>query len=157
MVKLMNSILVRTYRLIGNYSNAQQYGLRLPVSVSLLYFKSAAVSVPCSPAMAGYLRDVSKTGLSLVVPSLRFGNRFLVSQYHPLGVTVELPDGVVDIQVAPVRYDKLNAAQGEHGYLIGGRIMRITEADRQRLARHIQQMKKGKALPLSLAPEAKSI
>ena len=106
--------------------------------------------------MAGYLRDLSKTGLSLVVPSLRFGNRFLVSQYHPLSVRIELPDGIVEIQVSPVRYDKLHDVQGERSYIIGARIIRLTAADRARLSQHIQLMKKRQAVSMSLIRDAKS-
>jgi len=157
MVKLISSFVSRAYGLLDYYSYTRRYGLRLPVHVSLLYFKSAKVSVPCSPPMPGYLRDLSKTGLSLIVPSLRFGNRFLVSEYHPLRVRVELPDGTVDIQVAPVRYDKLHETQGERSYIIGGRIMRLTAADRSRLSQHIQLIKKSQAIALSFAPDAKSV
>jgi len=156
MVKLMSSIVSRAYELLDNYNYARRYGLRLPVHVSLLYFKSAAVCVPCSPAMSGYLSDISKTGLSLVVPSLRFGNRFLVSEYYPLGVRVELPNGPVNIQVSPVRYDKLHEGQDEHRYINGGRIMRLTEADRKRLVQHIQLMKKSQEVSMSFIHDAKS-
>src|SRR5437868_13545663 len=150
MVKLMSSIVSRAYELLDNYSYARRYGLRLPVHVSLLYFKSAAVSVPCSAPVSGYLRDISKTGLSLVVPSLRFGNRFLVSEHYPLGVRVELPNGAIYIQVSPVRYDKLNGGQGERTYIIGGRIMRLHEADRKPLVDHIPASKQTKPAPLRL-------
>src|ERR1041384_1083375 len=156
MVKLMSSIVTRAHELLDNYSYARRYGLRLPVQVALLYFKSAAVCVPCSPAMSGYLRDISKTGLSLVVPSLRFGNRFLVSEYHPLGVRVELPNGAVNIQVSPVRYDKLSEGQGERRYLIGGRILCLPEADRKRLLQPLQLTKKGHEVSFNLTRDAKS-
>jgi hypothetical protein len=141
-VKLFSSIVVRAFGLLGGYSYAQRHGLRLPVNVSLLHVKSAAVSVPCSPAVAGYLLNISRTGLALVVPSLRFGNRFLVSEHPPLGVWIELPGGSVNIQMTPVRYDRLNGAQADCGYVIGGRIVRMADADRERLARHIQGLKK---------------
>jgi hypothetical protein len=128
--------------LLGGYSYARGRALRLPVNVSLLHVKSAAVSVPCSAAVPGYLLNISRTGLALVLPSLRFGNRFLVSEHPPLGVRVELPGGSVNIQIAPVRYDRLQEGPAEYGYVIGGRIVRMTEADRQRLARHIEGLKK---------------
>ena len=101
------------------------------------------------------MRDISKTGLSLVVPSLRIGNRFLVSGHDPLCVMVELPDGIVNIQVAPVRYDKLHEKLSDRRYLIGARIVRMTESDRRHLTQYLQEVKKSKAISLSFAREAK--
>lgn len=130
--------------------------MRLPLTVSILYMKTATVSVPCSPAMPGYLRDITKTGVSLVVPSIRFGNCSLVSGSYPLGIRIELPNGVVSIQVAPVRYDRLSAEQGKSLYLIGARIMQITDVHRTRLTQHIEQVKKRRVRSLAFARDANS-
>ena len=157
MVKLKNSIMSRAYRFLGRYIHAKRYGMNLPLSVSLLDQKKTAVSVPCSTEMSGHLRDISKTGLSLIVPSMRFGNRFLISGHYPLQVLVELPNRVLNIQVAPVRYDKLKEEQSERRYLIGARIMQMTDSDREHLRDFIQQSKKHGAQTLSFARDAKSI
>lgn len=145
MLKLVNSFVGNVYQYFGNNSYARHCDVRLPMSVSLLYFKTAKVCVPCSPFVRGYLRDVSKTGLSMIVPSLKFGRYFLLEGNYPLGVTIETPDGVVNIQVAPVRYDKLDEKPGEHGYLIGARITHITDADRKHLASYIRQVRESRS------------
>lgn len=155
MVKMMNSIVGRVYSFLDNHIHARRYDMRLPLSVSLLDSRRAAARVPNASDMSGYLRDISKTGLSLVVPSLRFGNRFLVSGHDPLRVMVELPNGIVNIQVAPVRYDKLHEKQSDRKYLIGARIMQMTESDRRHLTQYMQEVKKTKAISLSFARETK--
>lgn len=157
MVKLVSSIVGRAYKLLGTYVHARRHDMRLPLSVSLLDAQTKTTSDPYSPAMAGYLRDISKTGISLIVPSIRFGNRFLLSGHDPLRVRVELPNGAVNIQVAPVRYDRLYEEQSERRYLIGARIMEMTASDREHLTRYIQQVKKSKAAPLSFAHDAKPV
>jgi hypothetical protein len=157
MVKLMSSIAGRAYKLLGAYVHARRHNVRLPLSVSLLDARTMTVSDPYSPAMAGYLRDISKTGLSLVVPSIRFGDRFLLSGHDPLRVRVELPNGAVNIQVAPVRYDRLEEEQSERRYLIGARIMEMTASDREHLTRYIQQLKKSKAASFAFARDAKPV
>jgi hypothetical protein len=157
MVKLKNSIKSRAYRFLGRYIHARRYGMSLPLSVSLLDQKTTALSVPCSPEMSGHLRDISKTGLSLILPSMRFGNRFLISGHYPLQVTVELPNRVLNIQVAPVRYDKLKEEQSERRYLIGARIMQMTDSDREHLTDYIEQSKKRGTQSLNFARDAKSI
>lgn len=157
MLKLMSSIVERTSKLLGTYIHARRHDMRLPLSVSLLDAKTMTISEPYSTAMTGYLRDISKTGLALVVPSIRFGNRFLLSGHDPLRVIVELPDGTINIQVAPVRYDRVHEEQGERQYLIGARIMEITNSDREHLIRYIQQMKKSKDASFGFARDAKPV
>ncbi|MDT4965650.1 MAG: hypothetical protein QOJ64_387 [Acidobacteriota bacterium] len=154
MVKLMNSIVGRVYSYVDSHIHAHRYDMRLPMSVSLLESRRVAKRVPSPSDMSGYLRDISKTGLSLVVPSLRFGNRFLVSGHYPLRVMVELPNGTVDIQVAPVRYDKLHE-KSDRKYLIGARIMQMTDSDRRHLSQYIQEVKKSKPVSFSFARETK--
>jgi hypothetical protein len=157
MVKLKNSIVRRAYKFLGRYFHARRYEMSLPLSVSLLDQKRTALSVPPSLEMSGHLRDISKTGLSLILPSMRFGNSFLITGHYPLRVIVELPNRVVNIQVVPVRYDKLKEEQSERKYLIGARIMQMTETDREHLTDYIQQMRKSGTGSLSFARDAKSI
>lgn len=157
MVKLMSSIAGRAYKLLGTYVHARRHNVRLPLSVSLLDGRTMTVSDPYAPAMAGYLRDISKTGISLVVPSIRFGDRFLLSGHDPLRVRVELPGGAVNIQVSPVRYDRLEEEQSERRYLIGARITEMTASDREHLTRYIQQLKKSKAASFAFARDAKPV
>ena len=156
MSKLMSSIVGRTYEFFDNHVYTRRHDLRLPLTVAILYLKTPTVSVPCSPALPGYLRDISKTGVSIVVPSIRFGNCSLVSGNYPLGITIELSSGVISIQVAPVRYDRLGGEPGRSRYLIGARIMQIADSDRKRLTQHIEQFKKSKSRSFSLAREASS-
>ena len=145
----MSSLVSRAYQYLGPYSYGQRYDMRLPLSVYLLYLKTPTISVPCSPPMKGYLRDLSKTGLSLAVPSLRFGRHFLIDGQYPLGITVELPNRAVNIQIAPVRYDKLHESQHDRRYLIGARITHMTDSDRKLLTDHIQQWREGKTGPFN--------
>ncbi|MGB9177740.1 MAG: PilZ domain-containing protein [Pyrinomonadaceae bacterium] len=157
MLKLVNSFVDNVYQYFGNNSYARHYDVRLPMSVSLLYFKTAKACVPCSPSVRGYLRDVSKTGLSMIVPSLQFGGYFLLEGNYPLGVTIETPAGVINIQAAPVRYDKLDEGPGERGYLIGARITHITDSDRKHLASYIRQVREGRSGSFDFARGANSI
>lgn len=155
MAKFVKSIAGRAYKFLDNYIHARRYNVRLPLSVSLLDLKKTHASSSC-PTMSGYLRDISKTGLSIVVPSLRFGNRCLISGHYPLGVALELPNGVINIRVAPVRYDKLREEQNGRKYLIGARIMQIADPDRKHLVQYMQQVRDDKKMLLSFQSNAKS-
>jgi hypothetical protein len=155
MRKLPNSIMSRVYSFLSNNVHARRYEMRLPLRVSLLDSRRNAQRMNASSAMTGYLRDISKTGLSLLVPSLRFGDNFLVSGHYPLHVLVELPTGVVNIHIKPVRYDKVYEKQTDRKYLIGARIMKMTESDRLHLSQYMLEIRKSKAPSFSLAREAK--
>lgn len=157
MVRLMNTIVNGAQRILGGYFHAPRHIMRLPLYVSLADSKKSSPGVTSTLTMSGYLRDISKTGLSLVVPSLRFGNRCLISGHYPLRVTVQLPNGVANIQVSPVRYDRLKEENLTRSYVIGARITQITEPDRDHLIQYIQKVNQGHAASFSFVRDAESV
>lgn len=157
MVRLVKAVVVHARKLLGTHAHSTRHDMRLPLYVSLLDPKKTSARMPSSTTMSGYLRDISRTGLSLVVPSLTFGNHCLISCHYPLRVTVQLPNGVANIQVAPVRYDRLKEEELERRYLIGARITQITDPDRKNLIQYIQQLKDGRAATFSFVRDAESI
>lgn len=142
----MRSIFGRFYNFVGSHNHARRYQTHLPLNISLLDSKKSARGNPCRLNMSGYVRDISQTGLSLVVPSVRLGNRYLTDGSLPLEVQVEMPDGRINIQVVPVRYDMFEENQAELRYAIGARIIKIADADRKRLFEYLEQASKRKAL-----------
>jgi hypothetical protein len=84
--------------------------------------------------------DLSERGLALVVPAIRLGEHHLVGENRSLNVRLELPDGPVEMQVAPVRYESLEEHETETGYLIGARILTMTEADRARFSEYLASL-----------------
>ena len=145
MPKVRDSIARRLYSLLVNHIQVRRSGMRLPVTVSLLDLGRNPVVAHRPPAMPGFLHDISKTGLSLVVPSVSFGDRFLIDGYCEMRIMIELPDGAVNIQAVPVRYDKFDEPQNECAYLVGARILRMADPDRKSLDHHIQQVKRSSA------------
>jgi hypothetical protein len=144
--EVMSSIVRRFHNFLINRFHARRSGIRLPLTVSLLDSKSRDVCAQYSPAMSGYLHDISRTGLSLVVPPVHFGNRYPIGSAYTLRIRVELPSGPINIQATPVRFDWVEEGQGERKRLIGARVTHMTGADRRTLVQHIQQVKKSKAV-----------
>ncbi len=129
---------------------------RSPPRVAIHLDASLALSVELSGAkpsgsgerpnlrLAGYTRDISETGLGLVVPSIRIGGQYLVSENRTLRITLELPQGdAIEIYARPVRYTPLDEDAGESGYLVGVQITRLSDADRARYRVHLQTLAKG--------------
>jgi hypothetical protein len=157
-LEAMNSIVRPLYDVLVNRVRLRRNGMRLPLAVSLLDSKMKAVSAQYPPAMSGYLHDISRTGLSLIMPSLRLGDRYPIGSSYTLRIMVKLPNRVINIQATPVRYERLEEGKSEYSYLVGVRILQMTKSDRRHLIRHIQQMKKGQepASGTSLAHDTNS-
>ena len=142
-VEAMNSIVRPLYDVLVNRVRVRRGGMRLPLTVSLLDSKTKTVNTQYPPAMSGYLHDISRTGLSLIMPSLRLGDRYPIGSSYTLRINLKLPNRVINVEATPVRYDRLEEGKGEYSYLVGVRILHMTKSDRRHLIRHIQQMKKG--------------
>ena len=145
MAEVMDSVVRYFYGFLAHHTHARRSGMSLPVTVSLLDLGRNPVVAHCPPAMPGFLRDISKNGLSLVVPSVSFGDSFLTDGYCEMRIMVELPNGAVNIQAAPVRYDKFDEPHSEGAYLVGARILRMADPDRKSLVHHIQQVRRSSA------------
>jgi hypothetical protein len=135
--------------------------MRLPLTVSLLDSETSetwTVGAQHAPAMPGYLRDISKTGLSVIVPPVHNGNRYPIGSRFTMRVIIEHPNGVINIKATPVRYDWLEESQSERKHLIGARISQLTRSDRRALIQYIQQVKKRESVgsKTSFAHDAKS-
>ncbi len=81
--------------------------------------------------------DVSATGLALVVPTILLGEHHLIGENRRLKVELELPQGPVTMQLLPLRYESLEEHKTETGYLIGAKIVEISEPDRERFTNYV--------------------
>ena len=107
---------------------------RLVFSVTMQGQDDRSRSMP----VEGYTRDISETGLALVVPSLRIGDTYLTDAKCKLRIVLlNLPSGEVEIEASPVRYEELDEGAG---HLIGCRIIRIKDEDLARLAQYLNTL-----------------
>lgn len=81
--------------------------------------------------------DVSATGLALIVPAIRIGEHYLAGSDRQLHVKLELPSGPVEMKVASVRYESL---EDESGYLIGARILEMSDTDRTSFEKYLAKV-----------------
>ena len=89
------------------------------------------------PKLDGYTLDVSTTGLALVVPAIRIGEHYLAGADRKLHLKLELPNGPVEMTVASVRYEGL---EDDSGYLIGTRILEMSDADRASFEKYVSKV-----------------
>jgi hypothetical protein len=92
--------------------------------------------------LAGRLENISETGLAMVVPSIRLGDYYLAGADHTLNVALELASGPVQLNAAPVRYERIEKDDGASvGYLIGAQIKEISDSDRKRLNAYLRTLR----------------
>jgi hypothetical protein len=118
--------------------------MRLPLSLSLLDVRSSANGVGrSSPVLEGYTRDVSETGLALIVPAVRIGEHYLTGAGRTLRITLEFPTGPIQMDVVPVRYERLDESETEKGYLVGVSITEMSDHDRATFTDYMRKLTKG--------------
>ena len=83
-----------------------------------------------APTVYGYTRDLSMTGLSLIVPVLRSSDADLYGVEGVLRMTLSLPKENVEIQAKPVRYEWLAESNRRKSFLIGAQIQEMGEGGR---------------------------
>lgn len=143
MPEFLRSLAARLRRLIGNRRRAPRYRVRLPFTVTL---PDAPPLVPGSRrpvSVDGHTRDISASGLALIVPTIRIGDRYLTG-HDRLHVALELPTGPVQIIALPVRYEPLEEDDEDTGFLIGVRIGEMGEVDRARYLKCLDRLRREK-------------
>ena len=136
MPELIRTIASRLRELVGNRRRAPRHRVRLPVFVSLL---GGAPGAP--PAgVAGHTRDASESGLSVVLPAIRVGGRYLAGDDVTLRLTLKLPDASARLYGSPVRYERIEDDQTDAVFLVGIRLNE--DGDRALLSEYLKGLKK---------------
>ncbi|HEX8097209.1 MAG TPA: PilZ domain-containing protein [Pyrinomonadaceae bacterium] len=91
--------------------------------------------------VAGHTRNISETGLALVVPSIRCGGQFFNVVGQELDITLELPTEPVQVQASTVRCERLDGRGAEKGYLVGVRITEMSDKEWVRLVQYVRSLR----------------
>ena len=133
----LRKIASRLREFVADRRRSPRYRVSLPVTVSLLDAEASA-----EPALVqGHTRDVSGEGLGVILPNIRVGGRYLVGDSVTLPITLKLPDGYARLYGTPVRYEKLEAADTDKGFIVGIRFTDTAERDQTLLVNYIKSLK----------------
>lgn len=72
----------------------------------------------------GQISDLSAMGLAMVLPATIIDERFC-SGSNRLKLSLHLPEGIIGLEVAPVRCERLTDPYSVQGYLIGTKITKV--------------------------------
>lgn len=107
-----------------------RFAARVPAVVTVLETGSEyAAGALRAPSAAGETRDLGPAGLTLRLGRVRVGGRYLTDAECHLGVRLELPTGEVSLLAKAVRFEHSSEGEGEPGYLLGLRILKVREDD----------------------------
>jgi hypothetical protein len=134
MSELPRRIVSQLRRFIGNRRRSKRVRTRLTFTLSLSDPRVSTNGSRRLPALDGYTLDVSITGLALIVPAIRIGEHYLAGADRKLHVKLALPGGPVEMMVVTVRYENLEDGSG---YLIGARILEMSDADRGSFEKYV--------------------
>jgi hypothetical protein len=127
------SSLIRLRKYVGDRRRAPRRGARfsarLPISVTPLG-DAEDYAAGSRPFLVGSTRDLSARGLTLLLPAIRVGGRYLTDADGHLGLTIETPSGPLSILAAPARFEQLATAEGGYVCLLGVRILKMSDGER---------------------------
>jgi hypothetical protein len=139
MPERLRTIASRLREFVGNRRRAPRHNVRLAVFVSLL---DATPGAAPAGGVAGHTRDASESGLGVVLPVIRLGDRYLVGDGVTLRLTLKLGEQTARLYGTPVRYERLEGgADGktDPGFFVG---IRLTEdGDRALLVDYLKGIK----------------
>ena len=124
----------RERRLTPRFEVALDCSLALPVGE-----RSSDVLFP-DAALGARTRDVSETGLGLVADSIYVGYDCVVDSGRTLLVTLEAPRGPIELRATPVHYTRLDAAGRDVSYVVGLRILEMSEQNRALYAALLREL-----------------
>jgi hypothetical protein len=102
------------------------------LNVSLSLFDTqirAADALKQQFILYGTTHDLSDSGVAVVITNVKIDKRFF-EEAHQLPLTLFLPNGQVQMEISPVRYNLLNAVQPDEGFFIGAKLSSISDDQR---------------------------
>ena len=145
MPDLIRSFTAHLRELVGNRRRVPRRTARclarLPFSVSLLETKKSAVDhTEKVLSVGGRTHDLSETGLTLIVPTVRLGDRYLTDAESNLQITLELPAGPVRMLARSVRFKQFAEEDAETGFLISVCVTGMSDGERARYVEYLQTL-----------------
>jgi hypothetical protein len=151
---MIRKLVSRLNRSVTKQIVAQRKELHLPIKISIapVRMTSRLNGVMPEPfSIRGETKDLSKTGISFVVSAIRIKEYYLVGENRPLTAEIDLPDGTkVKMNVVGQRYEQINIHDSVSEYMIGAKILQMSETDREVYEDFLKNGAKSKAGILQL-------
>jgi c-di-GMP-binding flagellar brake protein YcgR len=143
MPELIRSVVSRMRSYVKDRRRAPRVRARLLFSVSVRQKVKANGSAPRERILKGHTRDISASGLALLLPQVHLDGHHLAAEGRELHLNLELPGEPISMVVMPARYEYLDESELGCSYFIGVRIAVISDDDRSRMESFIMHTLSG--------------
>jgi len=145
MPEMIRSVVSRVRVYFKDRRQSPRARTRVLFSISIRKKVRSNGAAAADRTLKGHTRDVSITGLAMMLPQVHLEGHHLAAESRELQVMLELPGVAIPLVVIPKRYEKLDEAELGCNYLIGAKIVQISDEDRIRLENFITRSLSGKA------------
>lgn len=143
MAEFTRAVVSRMRQYVGDRRRSKRYDARLPFKLSLVSASKNLNGMRRVSVMQGHTLDLSANGLALIVPKITLDEHHLVGENRSFNITLELPDGPIELKGSPVRYERLDEERDETGYLIAVKLTNIGDSERARWTEFVAEVAKG--------------
>ncbi len=124
---MIRNFIAKITKKISERRDNPRYKHQIPIKVWFEAEKKTGKSQ--TPAenlfVCGETLDLSVTGISFTVPSIRIRETYLVGENRPLCAELDLPGGKMKIQIVGRRYEQIGEHLSVSRYFIGAKILQI--------------------------------
>lgn len=151
MAEVMRLLASRLREYVINRRSARRYKVNLPASIALVASKyvgkqdakNGKAEEQVSSFISGHTRDISESGIGVVVSKIHIEGRYLTDQDRLLLIKVELPnEDIIQFKAVAKRHQPVEKEQNEKGFLIGAQIKDIDEENRAKLIAYLKDIQK---------------
>jgi hypothetical protein len=136
----------RLYSFVIHRRSARRHKMRLPISVALIgsryvgkhESKNGNKEENISFSVSGYTRDISETGLAIVVSKIHVEGRYLTDQDRMLLINLETPTDTIQLKAKAKRHQVVDTEKWGKGFLIGAEIKEIDEENRAKFLAYLK-------------------
>jgi hypothetical protein len=152
MEEVFRSLVGRLNESVRGYLKPRRKSSRLPVQVSIQP-KIQTTSLVKNRLAETYTEkkkefstfgetyDISREGISFIVPFIRLGENYLVSDGTVLSLMIELPDSQLMLEAIGCRYEQIDPDSSAGGFLVGAKIIGMSEKDRVLFEEYLESQK----------------
>jgi c-di-GMP-binding flagellar brake protein YcgR len=140
MPELVRSVVSRVRGFFKDRRQSPRLRVRLVFGVGIKREVNGSGANRRAKTLQGHTRDLSARGMALLVPQVHLDGHHLAAEGRELTVELQIGSGdPVSMIVAPRRYERLEETELGCAYLIGVRIMKISEPDQARYQSFIRE------------------
>ena len=139
--------------------SARRFNLQVPVRITIEPDEASEKLTTRRESLSasGETKDLSKSGIAFIVPSIRLREYYLVGENRKLQAELDLPNGKIRMQIVGVRYEQIGIHDSTVNYLIGAKILFISPLEQEIYEEYLKygnKVKTNKARDFSLEAES---